>query len=65
MVGKGQPPKPPEDVKKRLDIYISQNDKDAIEQARKIESPGKRFRAYVREAAMEHVKDVLKNNGNN
>lgn len=59
MVGKGQPPKPPEDVKTRLDIYLSQNQRQVIEEARQIEAPEKRFRAYVREAVLSHAEHVL------
>lgn len=59
MVGKGQPPKAPEDKKTRLEIFLSQTQRQEIEQARAIEAPEKRFGAYVRDAAMEHVEHVL------
>lgn len=59
MVGKGQPPKPPEQKKTRHEIFLSQLQRQNIEAARKIESPEKKFGAYIRDIAMEHVEHVL------
>ena len=59
MVGKGQPPKDPADVKKPYDVFLSQKQIDKIEQAKAIEAPEKRLGAYIRDAAMQHVEKVL------
>ena len=59
MVGKGQPPKPPAEKKRRLEVFLSENQRQEIEQAKAIEAPEKRFGAYVRDAAMAHVEKVL------
>ena len=59
MVGKGQPPKNPDDKKKPYDVFLSQNQLKQIEQAKAIEAPEKRLGAYIRDAAMEHVERVL------
>ena len=62
MVGKGQPPKAPEDTRTKQEIFLSQKERELIEEARDIEAPGKRLGAYVRDAAMEHVKKVIDEN---
>lgn len=62
MVGKGQPPKAPEDKRKKQDVLLSPRERETIEEAREIESPETRFGAYVREAALSHAKQVIKNN---
>ena len=59
MVGKGQPPKAPEDKKEEFNIYLSQKQKEKIEQARRIESPEKRFGAYIRDTAVEHAETIV------
>ena len=59
LVGKGQPPKDPKDVKGNYTIYVSTNQRDLIEEAREIESPDKRFGAYLRDSAVDHAKKVV------
>ncbi|MBQ6616322.1 MAG: hypothetical protein IJH67_08130 [Thermoguttaceae bacterium] len=59
MVGKGQPPKAPEDKRTEQKVWLSENERELVEQAREIEAPEKRFGAYVRDAALEHVKKVI------
>lgn len=61
MVGKGQPPKDPADKKKDFMIYLSQKQRETIEEAREIESPEKRLGAYIRDAAVNHAEEVIKN----
>ena len=62
MVGKGQPPKAPEDKKAEFNIYLSQKQREILEQANEIEAPEKRFGAYVRDAAIAHAEEVIENN---
>ena len=62
MVGKGQPPKAPEEIKKNFTLYISDEQKAVIEEAREIEATEKRFGAYLRDAAVKHAEDVINNN---
>lgn len=62
MVGKGQPPKAPEDKRTEQKVWLSEKERETIEEARKIEAPKKRFGAYVRDSAMEHVKEVIDKN---
>ena len=59
MVGKGQPKKDPAEVKREYNIYLSQTQKETIEEARKIEAPEKRFGAYIRDCAVNHAEHVL------
>ena len=59
MVGKGQPKKDPAEVKKEYNIYLSQNQRETIEEARKIEAPETRFGAYIRDCAVNHAERVL------
>lgn len=62
MVGKGQPPKAPEEKKERTVIYVSEMQKEIIEKAREIEAPEKRYGAYLRDSAIAHAEDVINNN---
>lgn len=62
MVGKGQPPKSPEEKKSEFNIYLSQKQREILEQANEIEAPEKRFGAYVRDAAVNHAEEVIKKN---
>lgn len=62
MVGKGQPPKAPEEKKGRTVIYVSEKQKEIIEQAREIEAPDKRYGAYLRDSAIAHSEQIIKNN---
>ena len=59
MVGKGQPKKDPAEVKREYNIYLSQTQKETIEEARKIEAPETRFGAYIRDCAVNHAEHVL------
>lgn len=59
MVGKGQPPKAPEDKRKKQDVLLSQRERATIDAARQIEAPEKPFGKYVREAALAHAQTVL------
>ena len=58
MVGKGQPPKNPEDKRTKQDVFLSEKEREEIESARKKESPEKRFGAYVRDSALDHVREI-------
>ncbi len=62
MAGKGQPPKAPEDKKERQTVYVSEKQKQTIEEARKIEAPEKRFGAYLRDSAVEHAQEIIDKN---
>ena len=62
MVGKGQPPKAPEDKRTKQEIFLSQKERELIEEAREIEAPEKRFGAYARDAAVNHAEEVINNN---
>lgn len=62
MVGKGQPPKAPEDKRKKQDVLLSPKERETLNEAREIESPDVRFGAYVREAALSHAREVIENN---
>lgn len=59
MVGKGQPPKAPEDKRKYPTIGFSQKEREIVEEARDIEAPEKGFGTYVREAALAHAQEVI------
>ena len=62
MVGKGQPPKAPEDKRKYPTIGFSPKEKEIVEEARKIEAPEKGFGTYVRETTLNHAQEVIDNN---
>lgn len=62
MVGKGQPPKAPEDKRKKQDVSLSQKERETLIKARDIEAPEKRFGTYVREAAIAHAEKVIEEN---
>ena len=55
---KGQPPKPPEKKRERITIYISPSEKEEVEEARLKEAPERRTGAYIRDAAIEHCRQV-------
>lgn len=56
---RGQPPKPPEEKRERVVIFLSPNEKEIVEEARQEEAPDKRTGAYVRDAAVEHCKKIV------
>ncbi len=58
---RGQPPKPPEEVKD-IQKSVSFNEKQiaAVEAAIEVESPTKRFGAYVRDVVVDHAEKVIK-----
>ena len=60
MVGKGQPPKKPEDKRKRLEIGLSEIERAKIENARDMESPGTKTGTFIRNAALEKAEKILK-----
>ena len=62
MVGKGQPPKAPEDKRTEQKVWLSEKEREAIEEARKIEAPEKRFGAYLRDSAVEHAQEIIDKN---
>jgi len=62
MVGKGQPPKAPEDKRAEKKVWFSPKEERTIETACEIEAPGKRFSTYVREAALAHAQEVIDEN---
>lgn len=62
MVGKGQPPKAPEDKRKKQDVLLSPKERETLNEAREIEAPEKRFGAYVREAALTHAREIIDEN---
>ena len=55
---KGQPPKPPRKKREQISLYISQDEKEEVEQARDKESPDRRVGAYIRDVAVDHAKKV-------
>ena len=56
MVGKGQPPKKPEDVKKHLSIMVSENERKAIDNAR--EKTGEKLGQFIRDAAIQKAERI-------
>ena len=56
MVGKGQPPKKPEDKKTRTTILFSPKEREEIEKAR--EKTDERFGQFVRNAANEKAEKL-------
>jgi len=58
LVGRGQPPKKPEDIKKNSSIMFSSKEREAIEEAR--EETGERFGQFVRNAANEKATKINK-----
>lgn len=59
MVGRGQPPKKPEDLRKAFDVRISQKEREVIERGRDIGAPGQSTSAFIREAALEKSERIL------
>ncbi|MDO5576528.1 MAG: hypothetical protein Q4F84_05565 [Fibrobacter sp.] len=60
MVGKGQPPKKPEDKRVPFNFRLSQKEKEIIEEGRDIEAPEKGTSAYIRESAIERAEKAIK-----
>ncbi len=56
MVGKGQPPKKPEEKRKQTGIFFSPKEREAIDQAR--EKVKERFGQFVRNAANEKAEKL-------
>lgn len=59
MVGKGQPPKKPEDRRKDKAVGFSLKEEDIVNKARKKEAPEKKFGTYVREITVAHAKKII------
>ncbi len=55
---RGQPPKSPEEKRERISLYISPSEKEIVEEARQQEAPDRRIGAYIRDAAVDHAKEV-------
>lgn len=60
---RGQPPKPPEEKRERLAIYLSPKEKEAVEEARQEEAPDRRIGAYARDVVLDHAEQVIKKTG--
>ena len=60
---RGQPPKPPDEKRERLAIYLSPNEREVVDEARQHESPDKRIGAYAREVVIDHAEKVIKKHG--
>ena len=56
MVGKGQPPKKPEDKRKTLSIMFSSNEKKQIDDAR--EKTGEKLGQFIREASLKKAEKI-------
>ena len=59
MVGKGQPPKKPEDRKKLVGVMLSPNERKQIDTAR--EKTNERIGEFIRSAALEKAKRIMEN----
>ena len=59
MVGKGQPPKKPEDKRRDRAIKFSPKEESLVNAAREKEAPEKKFGTYVRDITVEHAKNVI------
>ena len=58
---RGQPPKPPEEVKNiQKTIFFSEGQIAEIESAKETEAPEQRIGAYIRDAAVKHAEQVNK-----
>jgi hypothetical protein len=57
---RGQPPKAPEKKRTMYSVYLSQEEKAEVEEAKEIESPDLRMGAYVRESAIKHCRNVIR-----
>ena len=60
---RGQPPKPPDEKRERLAIYLSTKEKSVVEEARQHESPDQRIGAYARDVVVDHAEEVVKKHG--
>lgn len=58
MVGKGQPPKDPDDVKKHYSVMLSKREREGIDKAR--EKTGERIGEFIRTAAIEKADKINK-----
>lgn len=57
---RGQPPKAPEKKRTMYGVYLSPEEKQQVEEAKEIEFPDLRMGAYVREAVIQHCREVIK-----
>ncbi len=55
---RGQPPKAPDEKRERITLYISPSEKEEVEEARLKEAPDRRTGAYIRDAAIEHCRQI-------
>lgn len=58
MVGKGQPPKKPEDIKQNATVMFSASERQKIDDAR--ETVNERFGQFVRRSAVERAEKINK-----
>lgn len=56
LVGKGQPPKKPEEKRKQTAVFFSPKEREAIDKARK--KVNQRFGQFVRNAANEKAEKL-------
>ena len=56
LVGKGQPPKKPEEKKKQCSVFFSPKEREAIDKAR--QKVNQRFGQFVRNAANEKAEKL-------
>ncbi len=59
---RGQPSKAPEKKRGKFTVYLSSVEREEVEEARDSEAPEKRTGAYLRDAAVNHVKKVNEKN---
>ncbi len=60
MVGKGQPPKDPEDKRIKTTIGLSPKERAKIDEAKEQEAPDKGLGQYIRDVTLNHADNVLK-----
>lgn len=59
MVGKGQPPKPPEEIRKAIVFYASDSDKIEIVEAKEKEcGKGASLSTYIKDTILAHARKV-------
>ena len=57
MVGKGQPPKKPEDKRTLQGVWMSPTEKEKIEKARIVKKQS--FSKFVRESALKEADEII------
>lgn len=59
MVGRGQPPKKPEDKREQITLRISQNERKLLEEGRDLADPTKGLATFIRESAIEKAVKLI------